>query len=221
MERVVRPELLDTDAGTPAEISASLADLQRINRWFGGSSTLCDLLLRVAQPARMWQFSVLDVGGARGDLIQDVRNRLAQRGLRLAPCVVDRASTHLDGCLPSAAADALSLPFASDSFDLVTCSLLAHHFSPSQLLAFVEEGLRVCRIALVINDLRRHPLHLGLVYAGNLLFRSRITRHDGPASVRAAYTGREMYRLLRDSSAAKVDLTRHYLFRLGVIVWKR
>ncbi len=220
MKRELRPELLDTDAGTAGQVSASLADLKRINQWFGGTSTLCDLLRRVVRPARLWQFSVLDVGGANGDLMLQAGAELAQSGLRMVPFVVDRAPTHLDGRLPSAAADALMLPFATESFDVVACSLLVHHFEPPQLLRFMEEALRVCRMAVVINDLRRHPLHLALVYAGLPLYRSPLTRHDGPASVRAAYTGREMYRLLRDSSAAKLELTRHYLFRLGVIAWK-
>ncbi len=49
MKRVVIPELLDSDAGTPSEIAASLSDLNRINRWFGGVATTQFLVERVAQ----------------------------------------------------------------------------------------------------------------------------------------------------------------------------
>jgi hypothetical protein len=52
------------------------------------------------------------------------------------------------------------------------------------------------------------------------LYRSRLTRHDAPASVRQAYTPEEMQRLLAKSTAARVEIHRHYLFRMGVIVWK-
>ena len=34
-------------------------------------------------------------------------------------------------------------------------------------MQFVDEALRVCRVAVLINDLVRHPLHLSLVYAGH------------------------------------------------------
>ena len=73
---------------------------------------------------------------------------------------------------------------------------------------------------MLINDLVRHPLHMSLVYAGLPLYRSRLTRHDAPASVRQAYTPEEMQTLLAQTSAARVEIHRHYLFRMGVIAWK-
>ena len=118
------------------------------------------------------------------------------------------------------AGDALALPFADASFDLVSCSLFAHHLEPEQLPRFAREGLRVCRLALLINDLIRHPLHLLLVYAGLPLYRSRLTRHDAVASVRRAYTVDEMRALLAGAAASRLEFSRHYLFRMGVLVWK-
>jgi hypothetical protein len=52
------------------------------------------------------------------------------------------------------------------------------------------------------------------------LYRSRLTRHDAPASVRQAYTVDEMQSLLAQTSAARVEIHRHYLFRMGVVAWK-
>ena len=49
MKRVPTAELLDTDSGTPAEVAASLGDLRRINRWFGGVATTEDMVGRVAR----------------------------------------------------------------------------------------------------------------------------------------------------------------------------
>jgi len=59
------------------------------------------------------------------------------------------------------------------------------------------------------------------LYAGLPLYRSRLTRHDAPASVRQAYTLVEMKAMLAQTSAARVEIHRHYLFRMGVIAWKR
>ena len=36
MKRVVTPELLDSDSGTPVEIAAALSNLRQINRGSGG-----------------------------------------------------------------------------------------------------------------------------------------------------------------------------------------
>ena len=56
--------------------------------------------------------------------------------------------------------------------------------------------LRVCRVAVIINDVVRDPIHLALVYLSLPLYRSHFTHHDAPASVRRAYTVAEMHQML-------------------------
>ena len=221
MKRVATAELLDTDSGTPADVAASLGDLRRINRWFGGVATTEALVKRVAREGNQSSLSLLDIAAGSGYVPEKARERLEHRGLRLQVTLLDRAPSHLTNGNRAVAGDALALPFRDTSFDLLSCNLFAHHLSPQQLVQFVDEALRVCRIAVLLNDLVRHPLHMSLVYAGMPLYRSRITRHDAPASVRQAYTPDEMRTLLAQSSAARVDIHRYYLFRMGVIAWKR
>jgi len=220
MKRVVIPELLDSDSGTPAEIEAALADLRGVNRRFGGTRVMIRLLEQVARAAD-GHLSLLDVAAATGDIARAAREHFRARGMALEATLLDRATTHLGHQFPAVAGDALQLPFAANSFDLVSCSLFAHHLEPDELVRFSSEALRVCRLALLINDLRRHWLHLGLVYAALPLFSSRLTRHDAPASVRRAYTIEEVSGLLRQSGAARVELHRYYLFRVGAIAWKQ
>lgn len=221
MIRAVIPELLDSDAGTPSEICASLSDLNRINRWFGGISTTKSLVGRVAREQRATSLSLLEVAAGSGAVPAAVAASLAQTGIETRITLLDRAASHLkNGNRRAVAGDALALPFSDGSFDLVSCNLFVHHLSPDEVVRFVNESLRVCRWALVINDLVRHAAHLGLVYAGLPLYRGRLTRHDAPASVRQAYTVKEMDHMLRKSKAARVEITRHYLFRMGVIAWK-
>jgi ubiquinone/menaquinone biosynthesis C-methylase UbiE len=118
-------------------------------------------------------------------------------------------------------ADALALPFTDNSFDLVTCSLFAHHLQPTDLARFGGEAARVCRRAVLINDLIRHPVHVALVCAGFPLMRSYVSRVDGLASVRRAYTPEEVREILNGSKAVDhVEISTHYLFRMGVIAWK-
>ncbi len=220
MKRTVVPELLDADSGSPAEIADSLADLRMVNRWFGGASTMCDLVREIVRKTGKKQLSLLDVGGATGDISAQVAGTLARKGLQVDFVILDRSAAHLNGTRRAVAGDALDLPFADDSFDLVGSSLLAHHLEPGEVVRFVNESLRVARIAVLINDLRRSPAHLALTYAGFVLYRSRLTRHDAPASVRRAYTVKEMRKLLQSTRAAGIEIRKHYLCRMGVIVWK-
>jgi ubiquinone/menaquinone biosynthesis C-methylase UbiE len=221
MKRVVIPELLDSDAGTAEEIAASIADLRGINRRFGGISTSEAMVRSVVQSCGMQKLSLLEVAAGSGFVPNAVRERLAKQGLALDVTLLDRAQTHLNTLNGSAVVgDALALPFGNGSFDLVSCCLFAHHLSADEIRRFVEEGLRVCRVAVLINDLVRHRLHLALTYAGMPLFHSRITRHDAVASVRRAYTRNEMLGILKHSKAGRVEIREYYLFRMGVIAWK-
>jgi SAM-dependent methyltransferase len=114
----------------------------------------------------------------------------------------------------------MHLPFRDNAFDVVSCSLFAHHFDPEPLLRIMGEALRVSRRAVIINDLIRSRLHLLLVYLGLPLFRSRITWHDAPTSVRAAYTIPEMRSSLAGLPSQRTTISTHLLFRMGVILWK-
>ncbi|PYX83429.1 MAG: hypothetical protein DMG70_10205 [Acidobacteria bacterium] len=220
MKRVPTTELLDSDAGTPAEIAASLADLGRVNRWFGGVDTSEALIERVARRLGPRDLSLLEIAAGSGDVPNLAAARLRRRGINVRVLLLDRARSHLSGSNPRVVADALALPFSDGSFDLVSSCLFVHHLAPQQLTEFVQEGLRVCRKAFLMNDLIRSPLHLIAVYAGYLLYRSRLTRHDAPASVRQAYTVEEMRNLTSRIQGTQVDIQRHYFYRMGVTVWK-
>src|SRR6266571_686752 len=262
MKRVVIPELLDSDAGTAEEVQASLADLWRVNRYFGGIRTSLHLLKRVIETTGAEQLALLEVAAGSGEVASTLRHHMRRVGVRLSVTLLDRARNHLlpraqqrfaaapsftarhqqprvgdpgshpahgrEG-LPEAhvsnnnrlvVSNALTLPFRDRSFDVVHCGLFAHHLEPEEFVSFIREGLRVCRVAVLVNDLRRHPLHLALTYAGFPFFNSRITRHDGPVSVRRAYTPDELRDMLSTAGAARVEIKNEYLFRMGAIAWR-
>ncbi len=224
MQRIDSEEILDSDQCPAPEAEASLRDLCRINRWFGGVSTTRRLIEKVSLVTGQKQFSMLEVAAGFGEVPRAAASLLKRKGITLEVTDLDRMSSHLRPGRRAVVADAMALPFRDQTFDLVNCSLFAHHLAPSQLCRFVDEGLRVSRSAVLINDLIRHPLHLALVYAGFPLMRSYVSRADGVASVRRAYTPEEVRAILADmmtATAETIEISTHYLFRMGVIVWKR
>jgi len=193
MKRRPSLELLDTDEGTSREIAGSLRDLQMFNQWFGGIRTSEKLVRSALAKHRRPTASLLEVAAGAGFVPAKVRERLFPH-FDLKITLLDRARTHLNGSTRAIAGDACALPFADNSFDLVSCNLFVHHLAPDGFQRFAREALRVCRVAFIINDVVRDPLHLALTYAGFPLYRSRITRNDAPASVRQAYTPAELAR---------------------------
>jgi Methyltransferase domain len=229
MQRVDAPEILDSGACCAADVAATLRDLGRVNRWFGGVATTQKMVDRTAQVSGSRHFSLLEVAAGSGEVPELVRQKLARRGIKVDVTLLDRARSHLPredhaGRNNGVVADALAMPFADGAFDLVSCSLFAHHLDEQQLARFVHEGLRVSRHALLINDLIRHPLHLALAFAGFPIMRSRVAWLDGLTSVRRAYIPDEIRILVASVISAElgtqVEISRNYLFRMGVIVWK-
>jgi ubiquinone/menaquinone biosynthesis C-methylase UbiE len=224
MQRIDRAEILDSDQCPPEEVKASLTDLDRVNRWFGGVATTRALIERVASAEKLNRVSLLEVAAGTGKVPLAAARKLARRGMRVEVTLLDVKTSHLPPGTRAVAADALHLPFPDSSFDLVSCNLFAHHLVPAALGCFIREALRVCRRAVLINDLIRSRIHLALVYAGFVLMRSHVSRVDGATSVRRAYVPEEIRAIIRSAfdpaCTPRVEISRHYLFRMGVIIWK-
>lgn len=212
-ERVDTEELLDEHDAPRAEMERSLRDLRRINRWLGGVSIYRRLLERAA-PLR----SVVDVGAGTADQVGsvDVPMRIA----------LDFKFDHLaylrDAPVHRVVGDARHLPFRDDSIDAVTSAHFFHHFSPEDNVVILREALRVARKAVVINDTRRHYaplLFIRLVSALRLV--GRITRYDGPASVRRGYTIAEARAIAQRTGAGRAEVRRAFPFRFGLLLWKQ
>src|SRR5690348_8849030 len=100
MKRTVTPEWLEDDLGTAHEITASLADLRRINCWFGGVRTLRMMIEEVARRTGRHSLTLLDVGAGSGDVPLAARDQLVKRGIDVQVTLVDRAVTHIASARP-------------------------------------------------------------------------------------------------------------------------
>ena len=159
MERKVIAELLDDDLGTPEEIASSLVDLRqsttglaerppRLSCFVASLKGLTDQSCRFWKWARGWEMCPLGPG---------IRLRRTVSRCRLhcwtACCRTCRRRTSVR------AGDAMHLPFCDDAFDVVGCTLFAHHFEP-EMLPLLQRGLAGCRRAVLVNDLIRSRMHL-------------------------------------------------------------
>jgi hypothetical protein len=197
--RVLKPEILDTLP--PEQARASLADLVRLNRYWGGHSTLRHLLANAVDPAK--PFSLLDVGAASGDMGACVRQWYpAARVTSL-----DALESHLAACgPPRVAGDAFRLPFRAKSFDLVFCSLFLQHFTDEEIVRLLAGFGAVARRAVLAIDLERNPVPYYFVPWTRWIFGwDPVTVNDARISVEAAFRPREMVALAR--AAGLVDPT--------------
>lgn len=214
-ERVIEPELLDHTE--PAEARRNLADLVRINRNFGGHSTVRKTLAAVARVGE--QFTLLDVGAASGDTARLVRQQYP--GSSVTSLDYNMVNLEL-APQPKVIADAFRLPLVPGSFDYVLCSSFLHHFSDQQVSELLRNFYAVARKALLVIDLERHMLPYLFLRASQPFYGwGRITVHDGQISVRAAFRKRELLKLAKQAGIVKATVKGYRpAFRLAMIAQK-
>ena len=103
-------------------------------------------LLQMAQPEAHWQ--VLDIATGGGHTALTFAPHVASVvASDLTPAMLEQAAAHVRAQnihnVSYREAAATGLPFADESFDLVTCRIAAHHFPDAQ--RFVHESARVLR----------------------------------------------------------------------------
>lgn len=225
MRRVPTTEMLDHDLGSGADIQLQLDDLWRINRWLGGVSSSLHLLRRILRDTGKRSVRVLEVGAGDARLAARLRSMLGHEGIDANFFVLDRRHSHLLIGQPASdlhpvVADALALPFHEESFDVVTCNLLFHHFSGDDAFRFLRALDAVACDAVLINDLERHWLPYLFIRAAPWFTRNRMSRHDALASVRQAYTRHELAELTASAGFTDFEVRRLVPFRLGLVVRK-
>jgi len=192
-KRLILPELLDGLREDQAR--ASLRDLVRINRYWGGHSTLRNLLRENVPDGR--PFSVLDVGAASGDMGACIRRWYPAATVTS----LDYVGTHLAGAAGfKVIADAFRLPFRPGSFDYVFCSLFLHHFTDDKVVELLRNFGEAARKAVLVIDLERNPIpYYFIAWSRPLLGWDPVTVHDGAISVEAAFRRRELEDLARQA----------------------
>jgi len=209
-------EVLD-GAVAAHELAASLADVERLSSWFGGYALSLRAIRRLAADAPHDRpLCVIDVGGGTAAFAVRVARWARRTGRRVRVVVVDRDPTTLRlaraavGAYPEIAlvrGDAAALPCRPCAADIVTSALTLHHLEPAQAAAGLREMTSAARIAVVVNDLLRRRLSLGLVWLATRLLRCHpISRHDGPLSVRRSYSRDELTALAEKAGARRVTI---------------
>lgn len=220
-------EFLDTPGQDPEELWGLLGDIRRTNRRFGGYSLIARYLRQFLPALGSGPLTLVDVATASADVPRAVttwsrRLRVPVRvvALDLSEDILALARRGLDA-YPEIAllrADALALPFADRSVDIVTCGLALHHFTFEAAVGVLREIDRVARAGFVVNDIvRSWSAYAGAWLDTRLLSRNRLARHDGPLSVLRSFTVDEFAAMAHLAGLHGVELHRHRLFRVALV----
>ena len=202
MQRDRQPEVMDQPGLDPAEHDRALKGLRRIN----GISRCVPGLFRhveaLAAESPATQLSVLELACGGGDTAIELAALARRRDLDVLVQACDlnpeavrlarRNVARSDSNVGVFVADALD-PSESKQFDVVYCTLFVHHLDPPDVVRLLKGMTARARRLVIVDDLIRSRLGYSLAWMGTrLLSRSWVVHHDGPLSVKGAFTPSEI-----------------------------
>lgn len=219
--RADTPELMD-DPDLDADVYARVvADLARVNRVTLAARPTMAFLNRAARGRS--SLRILDVGFGDGDMLRRIEGWAQRRGLSVELVGIDinprseraaRAHTPPGSAIRWITGDYAML---AEPWDVVISSLVAHHMSIDELLAFLRFMQSHARVGWFVNDLHRHRVaHVGYPILAQLARWHPIVRHDGTVSIARAFRTAEWQSLLARAGCHQARVFRAFPFRLCV-----
>jgi len=212
-------EILDAPDVDPALARRSLRDVMLANSLMGGTRAVMRELETVVPflPARA---TLLDVGTGLGDIPRQARAVAARHGITLDTVGLEAAEwLAADARAATAAAvvgDGRALPFADHSVDVVICSQVLHHFFDGDAIALLRELDRVARVRVIVSDLLRSDLAVGLLWLFSFVLGFHpVSRHDGMMSIRRGFRPGELREIISGATGADPRIREHLGFRVA------
>lgn len=221
-ERRIADELMDDPALPPETYHAVLADLAKVNRVTLAHRPTLDFLGWALVGRK--RFKLLDVGFGDGDMLRAVARWAALHGIEAELVGVDlnersvaaAEASHPPGApIRYLAGDYADL--AGEGWSVVISSLVAHHMSHDELVAFLRFMEAEASAGWLVNDLHRHGFaYLGWPLLAGVMRWHPIVRSDGHTSIARSFRPAEWRPLLAEAGVSEAKVVRRFPFRLCV-----
>ncbi len=207
-------------------LQEDLKNLETINRWFGGREAYLTLIQRFLKKERVTR--ILDLATGAGDHPRNVATWAAKNRFQVQITAVDfqpqtlefaRSATPPELPIQFEAGDIRGLTYASQSFDVVICSLALHHFSEPDAVRILREMKRVSREGGIVIDLERsRAAYLAVWALTELWLRAPMTKHDARLSVKRAFSNEEFQGLAQEAGWSGAEFLRLPWFRQTMVL---
>jgi 2-polyprenyl-3-methyl-5-hydroxy-6-metoxy-1,4-benzoquinol methylase len=229
-QRRLEHEVMDDPELDVALLRTALLGLKTINYLSASASSVWQPIGQFARRTGKTRLRVLDVATGSGDIPIALWNKARRAGIQLDLHAVDFNKNSIELARGEAARvgagvrfeqlDVLRDPLPNEQ-DVVISSLFFHHLDETAAVQLLRKMAAATEHLLLINDLRRDWLGLGLAHiAGRLLTTSSVVRVDAVRSVKAAFTISEMRSLADAAGFENVRIVRRWPCRF-LLTWER
>lgn len=226
-QRSSAKELMDTVPLSAPVVDETLRFLELTNRRFGGTA----LVLRYLRRWRAnWTgeraITVLDVGTGAADIPRALVLWARAAGLEMRVTGIDvvpdiaAAARHRVRGVPEITIEQVGLDAIAASgrrFDYVTASLFLHHVPAARVGDALRALDRLATRGVIVGDLRRSPVSFAAVGFLSAVAGNQVVRHDGPLSVRRAFTVNELASLAERAGLGYLRARREGPFRVSLV----
>lgn len=221
-ERAIAEELMDDPALDLATYTRVVHDLARVNTLTLARRPAIDFLRRALDGRKT--FRLLDVGFGDGDMLRAIARWSRAQGIDAELVGVDlnprSESAAREATPPGMAIDWRTgdyADYADEPWDFVISSLVAHHMTHEQLVAFLRFMDGQAARGWFVNDLHRHGFAwMGFPLLATIMRWHRIVRHDGQLSIARSYRPAEWPPILAEAGVMGARIRRVFPFRLCV-----
>jgi len=207
----------------------TLDKLETINRLLGGNSVTINGVKKLIQnQPKDKPITIVDLGCGHGDILRDVAKFGREKGYHFQLIGIDANPDAIEYAnelsedypeLSFQAIDIFSEDFQQLEFDVVLCTLFAHHFKDEELISFLQPTLKNVRLGIVVNDLHRHKVAYYLFKVIGLFIKNRMVREDGLTSILRAFRRKDLERISKELNA-KTSINWKWAFRYQWIIYK-
>lgn len=218
MARRFSPEIMDDVEIQDERIDRALVELNLVNIFLGGRSTMrAGLNIVRKNSGHDHAMTILDAGAGGADVFNCEVGEHAIIALDRNPRIcsfLQKRKREATIC-----GDALALPLKNQSVDIVHASLFLHHFTEDEIKRLLLSFSSVARQAIILNDLRRSIVaYVGIWILTRIFSRSPMVKHDGPLSVLRAFSRQDLDTILHNCNFTNVVIRRKWAFRWLVVI---
>lgn len=225
-------ELMDDLSLDNAELEKNLSELVKFNALFGSVKVYINALhkvyLKYTTKFKNHKLIIADLGCGSGDLLHAASAWLLTKKIDVQLIGIDANLSMIrkaqmlfnQSAIRYQVMDIFSDEFAKLQFDIVSLNSITHHFNDISLIRILTQLMKQTRLAIIINDLHRHPI--SYIFVKNfvkLLKLSFLAQHDAPLSVLRAFKKQELINILNRCQVKSFQIQWKWPFRWQIIIW--
>ncbi len=223
-------EFLDDFSCEGEALEQNLRELKFINKWLGGNNVTFSGLSKVLKNTdSLAPIKIADLGCGGGDMLMLIavygRNRKRKfelTGVDANASIIEYAkeNTKAFNEIEYTIANVFSEDFSKLKFDIVNCTLFCHHIEDEELVVLFSKLKRQTRLAVVINDLHRHPFAFySIKWLTHFFSKSFMVKNDAKLSVLRGFKRNELETLIKKAGYTNFSIQWKWAFRWEVVLW--